>query len=194
MIDDGSSDSTKDLLKQLKKQFNFILTEHHKNQGKGAAVKTGLSLATGDFVLIQDADLEYNPEDYSILLEPLLKREVEVVYGSRGILNNPYSYKIYLWGGRFLTFVFNLIFRTKLTDINTGYKVFAKKTLKDLNLKEKRFSFCEEITCKLIKKGYKIKEAPIRYTPREFKNGKKICWWRDGLKGLWVILKYRIWD
>lgn len=192
VVDDGSLDNTREVLKKIKKEFDFILIEHQKNQGKGAAIKTGLSQATGDFILIQDADLEYSPEEYPILLGPLLKGEAEIVYGSRNILKNPYFSRIYFLGGQFLTFVFNLLFKTKLTDINTGYKVFKKGILENFNLKEKNFAFCEEVTCKAVKKGYKIKEVPISYTPRGFKNGKKIRWWSDGFKGLFVIIIYKI--
>lgn len=191
VINDGSFDNTKKILEELKKEFGFILLEHQKNQGKGAAIKTGLSKATGDFVLIQDADLEYEPNDYPFLLEPFLKKEAKVVYGSRNLLKNPRSSKSYFFGGQFLTFIFNLFFNEKLTDINTGYKVFAKEVFEKIELKENDFAFCEEITCKIKKLGYKIKEVPIHYYPRNFKEGKKIRWWRDGFKGLITILKYR---
>jgi glycosyltransferase involved in cell wall biosynthesis len=190
-VNDGSLDRTKDVLNQLREKYNFILLEHQKNQGKGAAIKTGISRATGDFILIQDADLEYDPNDYPVLLEPILKGEANVVYGSRILMKNSYSLKSYFWGGQFLTFVFNFLFNEKLTDINTGYKVFAKEVLEKINLKENDFAFCEEVTCKVKKLGYKIKEVPIHYYPRDFKEGKKIRWWKDGFKGLFTILKYK---
>jgi glycosyltransferase involved in cell wall biosynthesis len=190
IVNDGSFDNTKKILEQLKEKFDFILISHQKNQGKGAAIRTGLSLATGDFILIQDADLEYSPGDYPVLLEPLLKNETEVVYGSRNILENPRFSIFYFWGGQFLTTIFNRLFKTKLTDINTGYKVFRKDVFKHIKLREDDFAFCEEITCKVIKSGYKIKEVPIHYSPRNFREGKKIRWWRDGFRGLYVIIKY----
>jgi len=192
IVNDGSFDNTKKILEQLKKKFDFILISHQKNQGKGAAIRTGLSLTTGDFILIQDADLEYSPGDYPVLLEPLLKNEAEIVYGSRNIFENPRFSIFYFWGGQFLTSIFNFLFKTKLTDINTGYKVFKKDVFKNIKLRENDFAFCEEITCKVIKRGYKIKEVSIHYSPRNFKEGKKIRWWRDGLRGLYVIIKYHL--
>ncbi|PIV45835.1 glycosyl transferase [bacterium (Candidatus Gribaldobacteria) CG_4_10_14_0_2_um_filter_33_15] len=192
VVNDGSYDETKDVLERLKRKFNFVSLEHQKNQGKGAAIRTGLLKARGDFILIQDADLEYDPKDYPILLEPLIKKEVKVVYGSRNLFENPRSSKSYFLGGQFLTFAFNLLFFEKLTDINTGYKVFAKEVLEKINLKENDFAFCEEITCKVKQLGYKIREVPIHYHPRSFKEGKKIRWYKDGLRGLWTIIKYRI--
>jgi glycosyltransferase involved in cell wall biosynthesis len=191
VVNDASSDNTLQILQGLKNKFNFILKEHKKNQGKGAAIKSGLSEATGDFVIIQDADLEYSPLDYPILLQPLLDNKADVVYGSRNMIRNPRFSQIYFLGGKFLTFVFNLLYGTRLTDINTGYKVFKREIVEGLDLKEKRFAFCEEVTCKLIKKGYKIKEVPINYLPRGFKNGKKIRWWRDGWRGLRTIIRCR---
>jgi glycosyltransferase involved in cell wall biosynthesis len=192
VVDDASNDKTKEILNQLKSQFNFFLKEHRENKGKGAAIKSGLSLAGGDFVIIQDADLEYNPDDYPLLLEPLMKGEADVVYGSRNIIKNPFFNKLYFWGGQFLTFILNLLYGAKLTDINTGYKAFKKEVLEKLDLKEKGFAFCEEVTCKLIKKRYKIVEVPIHYQPRGFKEGKKIRWWRDGPRALYVIFKNRL--
>jgi len=191
VVDDGSSDGTEEILRQLKEKFNFILIRHPKNQGKGAAIKTGFSFSAGDFILIQDADLEYDPNDYPILIKPLLENNVSVVYGSRNLLKNPRFSTKYYFGGRLLTFIFNLLFGTKLTDINTGYKVFRKDVFKSIRLREDDFAFCEEVTCKITKKDYKIKEVPIHYLPRSFRDGKKIRWWRDGFRGLYVIIKYR---
>ena len=192
VVDDGSFDETKDILKRLKKEIDFKLIVHKKNRGKGAAVRTGIENSGGEIILIQDADLEYSPEEYQNLIEPILKNETDVVYGSRDFLNNPHSSQKYYLGGKFLTFVFNLLFGTNLTDINTGYKVFKKEVLKNIELLENDFSFCEEVTAKVVKLGYKIKEMPIQYLPRSFKQGKKIRWYKDGLKALYVIMKYRI--
>lgn len=193
IINDGSFDGTQEILENLKRQFNFILInsdEDKKNHGKGAAIHTGLKYVSGDFILIQDADLEYSPKDYPVLLEPLINREASIVYGSRNLIRNPHFSIMYYFGGRFLSFIFNLLFGTKLTDINTGYKVFRIEIIKDVNLKEKDFAFCEEVTAKAIKKGYKIKEVPISYSPRNFKSGKKLKF-HDGIIGLWTIIKYK---
>jgi len=192
VVDDGSTDNTRKILGRLQRRLGFIYLEHQINQGKGAAIKTALSRAAGDFTLIQDADLEYNPEEYPLLIGPLLNGKADAVYGSRNISSNPRFKKLYFWGGKFLTMFFNLLFNAKLTDINTGYKVFKREILQNLGLKEKRFSFCEEVTCKLIEKGYIIKEVPIHYSPRGFKDGKKIRWWKDGARGMMTILKHRL--
>jgi dolichol-phosphate mannosyltransferase len=191
VINDASTDDTDKMLEKSKFRNNLLLVRHKKNQGKGAAIKTGLKYATGDFILIQDADLEYDPRDYPALLKPLFKNEADVVYGSRNLKKNPRSSTSFYWGGRFLTFVLNLLFGVKLTDVNTCYKVFKKDVLKNIKLEETGFAFCEEVTCKTLKKKYKIKEVPINYYPRTSQEGKKINW-KDGLQGVWVILKQRL--
>jgi len=190
IVNDGSSDNTGKILKELQEKYNFILLEHRENQGKGAAIKTGISCASGDFILIQDADLEYDPKDYSVLLEPLLRGQADIVYGSRNLIKNPRSSNLYYWGGQFISSFFNFLYKANISDINTGYKVFKKGILEELDLKEKGFSFCEEVTCKALKKGYKIKEVPIHYYPRSFKEGKKIRWWKDGPRSIIIMVKY----
>lgn len=190
VVNDGSTDGTEKLLKNLNKEFNFILLRHAKNSGKGAAIKTALKKASGDLVLIQDADLEYNPEDYENLLRAFGK-DSPVVYGSRNLGKARRGYFLYFLGGRSLTFFLNLIFGSKLTDINTGYKLFRTDILKKIKLKSHGFEFCEEVTAKVLKLGYPIKEVPIHYYPRKFSQGKKLRF-RDGIIALWTILKYRL--
>lgn len=194
VVDDGSSDGTRDILKNLKDKFNLKLVFHKENKGKGGALKTGFKESSGDIILVQDADLEYNPKDYIKLISPIIKGERKVVYGSRDFLNNPHSSSFYFFGGQLLTKIFNLLFASNLTDLNTCYKVFTREVLENIKLREDDFSFCEEISCKVLKKGYKIEEVGIKYSPRTFKEGKKINWLKDGFKGLYVIIKYRFFD
>ncbi|MCX6723592.1 MAG: glycosyltransferase family 2 protein [Candidatus Staskawiczbacteria bacterium] len=191
IVDDCSTDKTLDILTSLKGKIDFKLLEHKINQGKGVAIKTGLGAVSGDFILIQDADLEYDPKDYPALIEPFLVGDTDIVYGSRNMIKNPRSSNLYFWGGRLISFFFNFLYGANVSDINTGYKVFKKGILESLDLKEKRFSFCEEVTCKALRKGYKIKEVPIHYYPRSFQDGKKIRWWREGPKSILAMLKYR---
>lgn len=192
IVDDGSLDKTPQILKDLKKDFEFKLLTHQKNKGKGASIRTGLAQITGDFVIIQDADLEYDPKEYQKLINPLIRRRTKIVYGSRNLKKNPRFSKKYFWGGKFLSIIFSLLFGQKITDINTCYKVFKKEVFDNITLKEDDFAFCEEVTCRVVKKGYKILEVSINYYPRNFKEGKKLRWWRDGPRALWCIVKYRI--
>jgi len=192
VIDDGSTDRTKEILKRLSKDFNFALSFHQYNKGKGGAIKTGIKLATGDLILIQDADLEYDINDYPFLINPFLESGAEIVYGSRNLKKNDISSIGFYLGGRGLTLFFNILFRAHLTDINTCYKVFKSRIIKEeIELKENNFNFCEEVSAKVVKRGYKIIEVPINYHPRKKSEGKKI-YWVDGLRGVWAIAKYRI--
>jgi len=193
VVNDGSSDGTEQILNNLKEKYSFILLHHDKNRGKGAAIHNGLQYVTGDFVLIQDADLEYNPGEYPILLKPLLEQKAQVVYGSRNLTKNPRFSFVYYLGSRCLNIFFNILFNCHITDLNTGYKVFKVEIIKNLPLQSEDFSFCTEVTARTVEKGYKIIEVPISYTPRDFEHGKKLTVW-DGAVELITIIKLRLFN
>jgi len=198
IVDDGSTDGTKEILSKLKVRSPGSEVQgprckvifHERNQGKGMAIRTGLKEASGEVVTIQDADLEYNPQELEKLLLPIIKNNVGVVYGSRFLQENPTLYRRYYWGNKFLSFLISVLYGVKVTDAYTGYKMFKKEALKNIRLTSKRFEFEAEITCKLLKNGYKILEIPISYQPRSLKEGKKI-FWKDGFLGIWTILRIR---
>ena len=195
IVDDASKDGTADLLKKIK-DSSIKIFFHQKNQGKGAAIRTGLKYATGDVMLIQDADLEYDPKEYPVLLKPILDNQTKVVYGTRMETikkNMSKMYKLHYFGNIFLTLVTNVLYGTKISDMETGYKVFRKEVLEGINLRARRFDFEPEITAKILKKGYKIVEVPIGFTARSFEEGKKITW-RDGVKALFYLVRYRFFD
>lgn len=192
VVDDCSTDGTREILKNYSQNEDFIILFHEKNKGKGSAIRTALPYVKGEAVVIQDADLEYEPEDLLNLLKPILENRVEVVYGSRLLNpNNEKSYLRYFLGGRFLTLLANLLYDANITDESTCYKMFKTEVLKSLDLKSNRFGFCPEVTAKIRKKGIPIFEVPIRYTPRKIKQGKKIRW-KDGLEAIWTLIKYRL--
>jgi glycosyltransferase involved in cell wall biosynthesis len=192
VVDDGSQDDTVERVQTLRADNTACLQllQHPHNRGKGAAVRTGLAAATGDFVLVQDADLEYNPADYPTLLAPFTDPKVEVVYGSRNLRRNPKSTLAFYWGGRLLSWVTNLLYGSSITDEATGYKVIKTDLLRDIGLEADGFEFCPEVTGKLLRRGVKIREVPISYQPRSREEGKKIQW-VDGLIAIWTLLKYR---
>lgn len=195
IVDDFSIDNTKKILSELK-DSSIKIFFHQQNQGKGAAIRTGLKHATGEIILIQDADLEYNPEEYLILLKPILENQAKVVYGSRMETikkNMSKMYKLHYFGNVLLTLTTNILYGAKITDMETGYKVFRKEVIDNINLRARRFDFEPEITAKILKKGYKIVEIPIGFTARKFEEGKKITW-RDGVKALFYLLRYRFFD
>jgi glycosyltransferase involved in cell wall biosynthesis len=193
IVDDGSSDGTPDILKSLK-QPDIKVVYHNTNQGKGAALHTGFSAAEGDIILIQDADLEYDPKEYPKLLEPILDGRADVVYGSR-FLGGPHRV-LYFWhyiGNRFLTSFSNMLSNLNLSDMETCYKVFKKDLLERIILKSKRFGFEPEITLKLAKLKARIYEVPISYSGRDYSEGKKIGW-KDGLAALYHIIRFKFFN
>lgn len=192
IVDDFSTDGTVEILRGLP-SGHYKIFFHTRNQGKGMALRTGFNHVTGDIVLIQDADLEYDPEDYPKLIEPLLSGEAKVVYGSRerNRHNKKHSGFSFYLGGKFLTWLTNLLYGSRLTDEPTCYKIFDAALLKSIPLTCRRFEFCPEVTAKILLRGIPIMELPISYYPRNSKEGKKIRF-RDGVEAIWTLLKYRI--
>lgn len=196
IVDDGSTDGTKDLYPQIAKLDDRINIQfHERNQGKGAALRTGFKVATGDILLIQDADLEYDPRDYYDLVRPIEEGRAAVVYGSR-FRGGP-TKAMFFWhmvGNKFLTLVTNILYNTILSDMETCYKVFRADVIRDIPLRAKGFEFEPEITSKVLKRGYRIYEVPISYNGREFDEGKKLNPWKEGPKAFFYLIKYRFVD
>jgi glycosyltransferase involved in cell wall biosynthesis len=192
VVDDGSEDGTRDVLKQLGDSTVRVVMHDH-NQGKGAALRTGFAHMTGDYVLIQDADLEYDPEDWPRLMHPILRGRARVVYGSRFTGERRNMLFLHWIGNRFLSFTTNVLYNTTLSDMETCYKLIDRSLLDDMTLTADRFDFEPEITAKILKRGVRIYEVPISYAGREFEEGKKITW-RDGFAALWTLVKYRFRD
>jgi glycosyltransferase involved in cell wall biosynthesis len=192
VVDDGSTDGTRDVLRQLGDSTVKIVM-HEQNSGKGAAVRTGIANATGEYVLVQDADLEYDPEDWPRLINPVLKGKARVVYGSRFTGERRNMLFLHWVGNRFLSLTTNVLYNTTLSDMETCYKLIDRTLLQSINLKAERFEIEPEITAKILKKGVRIYEVPVSYTGRELDEGKKITW-RDGFSALWTLVKYRFRD
>jgi len=190
IVDDGSSDGTREILKKLALQDNIKVFLHKKNKGKGAALSTGLKHVSGDYVIFQDADLEYHPEEYTQLLEPILKGDADVVYGSRFKGSGRAFLFWHKAGNIFLNFITNLLYNSTLTDMETCYKMFRRDVIDGITIRSNRFNVEPEITAKILKRGYKVYEVPISYSGRDFAEGKKITW-RDGFSALWTLIKYR---
>ncbi len=193
VIDDGSTDKTPEVLRSLQGN-SLILLRHEQNKGKGAALRTGFSRASGEIIIIQDADLEYNPEDYPALLQPILEGKADVVYGSR-FLGGPHRV-LFFWhyaGNRFLTLLSNILSNLNLSDMETGYKVFKKEVLNQIKLKSNRFGFEPEFTIKIAKKKMRVYEVPISYYGRDYSEGKKITW-KDGFAAIYALFRFWIWD
>jgi len=195
VVDDGSTDGTREVLRAQEASpaaaSTMVLLLHEENQGKGAAVRTGLRRATGDVMLIQDADLEYDPREYPALLRPIFEGRAQAVYGSR--LSGGPTRAMFFWhraGNHFLTLVTNILYDSTLSDMETCYKVFTREIGEKLNLRASGWGFDPEITAQILKMGYRIYEVPISYTGREFEEGKKVSW-RDAFTVLWTLLKCR---
>ena len=191
VIDDGSTDGTRDVLAQIDPEDDLKIILHERNRGKGAAVRTGFKNAAGDVFLIQDADLEYDPREYPVLLRPIEEGIADVVYGSR-FLGGPRK-AMFFWNmiaNRTLTFVTNILYNSILSDMETCYKVFRAEIIRDIPLRSRRFDFEPEVTAKVLKRGHRIYEVPISYNGREWDEGKKITW-RDGVIALWTLIRYR---
>ncbi len=189
LIDDGSIDQTDEILK--KQADKYIVFRHPKSRGKGTAIQTGLAKASGDLILFQDADLEYDPNDWLVLIDKFENSDCHAVYGSRNLNAKERGYPHYVFGVWLLTKINNLLFNSRLTDTYTCYKLIPGEILKSLNLQSPGFEIEAEITAKLLKNKYCIAEVPINYHPRKFKQGKKIRF-KDGIKGFWTIFKFRI--
>jgi len=191
LVDDYSTDGSREIIHEYEERENFKVSYHNSNQGKGAALRTGFSLVTGEIIIIQDADLEYDPADYPTLLTPILDERADVVFGSR-FLGGTHRV-LFFWhylGNKFLTTLSNIFTNLNLTDMETCYKVFTKEVLDSLTLTCNRFGFEPEFTSKIAKKKFRIYEVPISYSGRDYSEGKKIGW-KDGVAALWYIFKFR---
>lgn len=191
LVDDYSTDGTRDILARLEEDNDTCVVYHEKNQGKGAALRSGFQKATGDYVVIQDADLEYDPQEYPKLLKPILDGKADVVFGSRFAGGETHRV-LYFWhslGNRFLTVLSNMFTNINLTDMETCYKVFRREIIQSIDVQENRFGFEPEITAKVAKKRCRIYEVGISYSGRTYEEGKKIGW-KDGCRAIWCIIKY----
>jgi glycosyltransferase involved in cell wall biosynthesis len=190
IVDDCSTDGTRDRLIELQREHGFTLLLQQRNQGKGAALRRGFAAVSGDIVAIQDADLEYSPEEFPMLAELIVEGRADVVYGSRFLGRHRVFLFTHYLGNRVLTFVTNVLYNTMLTDMETCYKVMRREVLDGMNLQSNGFGIEPEMTAKIFKRGFRVYEVPITYDGRTYEEGKKIGW-KDGIVALWVLLKYR---
>jgi len=189
LIDDFSTDGTRDIYKDL--QYKIIY--HKRNMGKGASLRDGIKEADGDIIIVQDADLEYNPSDYIPLVELIKNNEADVVYGSRFSGNNKNFLILSFLANKFLTLLTQILYKTTLTDMETCYKAFKSEVIKNIEIKSNRFDFEPEITAKVLKQGVRFKELPISYNARKNSEGKKINW-KDGVQAIFTLIKYKFYD
>lgn len=193
LIDDYSKDNSRDILKTLKDSGKYKIIFHDRNRGKGAALQSGFREAAGDIIMIQDADLEYNPNDYLKVLQPILSDRADVCYGSRMTGNNPVGYWYYYLGNYIISLVTRLLYGCKITDVETCYKFFKRDILDKINIKAASFDFEAEFSAKILKNKFRYAEVPISYDPRSFSEGKKISW-KDGVRAIWVLVKYKFFN
>ena len=193
IVDDGSSDGTREILQQSQWPENVHIFYHEKNRGKGAGIRTAVQYASKEVIVIQDADLEYDPKDLAVVLRPIIDGKADVVYGSRFLgIHRAFLFWHYL-GNKLLTLLTNVLYNNMLTDMETGYKAFRAPILKSMTIRSNRFDFEPEITAKVLKRHYRIYEVPIYYAGRDFEEGKKITW-RDAFPALWALIKFRFID
>ncbi|MEJ7810326.1 MAG: glycosyltransferase family 2 protein [Gemmatimonadaceae bacterium] len=193
VVDDFSTDGTRDLLPEIARTPGVVVLYHDRNQGKGAAVRTGFAAATGDVVIVQDADLEYDPAEYPRLMRPIAEGKADVVFGSRFAGGETHRV-LYFWhymGNKFLTFVSNCFTNLNLTDMETGYKLFRREIIQGIRIEEARFGFEPEITAKVARTKCRVYEVGISYSGRTYNEGKKIGW-KDGVRAIWCIVKYNL--
>ncbi len=193
IVDDGSTDGTRAILQQSVWPENVQIYYHEKNMGKGAGIRTAVQHASKDVIVIQDADLEYDPKDLEIVLKPIIDGKADVVYGSRFLgIHRAFLFWHYL-GNKLLTLITNILYNNMLTDMETGYKAFRAPVLKSMKIRSNRFDFEPEITAKVLKRHYRIYEVPIYYAGRDFAEGKKITW-RDAFPAMWALIRFRFMD
>jgi glycosyltransferase involved in cell wall biosynthesis len=190
VVDDCSTDGTRDRLRELQQELGFTLLLQERNQGKGAALRRGFAAVTGDIVAVQDADLEYSPEEFPMLSELIVEGRADVVYGSRFLGRHRVFLFTHYLGNRVLTLLTNILYNTMLTDMETCYKVMRREVLQGLDLQSNGFGIEPEITAKIFKRGYRVYEVPITYDGRSYEEGKKIGW-KDGVVALWVLVRHR---
>ena len=193
VVDDGSTDGTRERLRELQRELGFTLVQQPTNAGKGAALREGFARVRGDIVVVQDADLEYSPEEYPELIDLICSGRADVVYGSRFLGRHRVFLFVHYLGNRLLTLLTNVLYNTMLTDMETCFKAMRVEVVRSMTLRSDRFGIEPELTAKIFKRGYRVYEIPITYDGRSYEEGKKITW-RDGVAAIWTLLKFRFTD